>query len=46
MIDAIIMAVRHIEEMLNFVNKSKQVYILEDQIAQLSEQINILIKEG
>ncbi len=27
-------------------NKSKQVYVLEDQITQLSEQVNALVRGG
>src|SRR6266542_1445796 len=43
--DAITIA-RNVEGGLVIANESKQVYALEDQIAQLSEQVNALTREG
>ena len=37
---------RNVEGGLVMTNKSKQVYVLEDQIAQLSEQMNALAWGG
>ncbi len=43
-IDAAITTVKHVEEGLEIANKSKQVYALKNQIAQLSEQVNALAR--
>src|SRR6266542_3793755 len=43
--DAITIA-RNVEGGLVMANESKQVYALEDQIAQLSEQVNVLVWGG
>ncbi len=45
-VDAAITTAKHVEKELKIANESKQVYILEDQIAQLSKQVNTLAKEG
>ncbi len=43
-LDAAIITARNVKGGLVIVNKSKQVYALEDQIIQLSKQINVLAK--
>src|SRR6266542_2714571 len=43
-LDTAITTVRNIEKGLVIANKSKQVYALEDQIAQLSKQVNTLAR--
>ena len=45
-LDAAITTVRNIKGGLVMANESKQVYTLEDQIAQLSKQVNALAREG
>ena len=43
-LDAVITTARNVEGRLVMANESKQVYVLKDQIAQLSEQVNVLSK--
>ena len=43
-VDAAITTAKHVEKELKIANESKQVYILEDQIAQLSKQVNTLAR--
>ncbi len=45
-LDIIIIIVRNIKGELVIANESKQVYILENQIIELSKQVNALVKEG
>ncbi len=43
-LDKAIMTIKNVEGGLVIANKSKQVYALEDQIVQLSEQVNALVR--
>ncbi len=43
-LDTAITTVRNVKGKLVMINESKQVYTLEDQIAQLSKQVNVLAR--